>query len=389
MRHLFSRFRKKLCILGLTSILALPAVAGVPGGNSNVNVNVTTNTVNLNEINEVLNDVILESLWDIIGKAEQRNIWNTSKPPKFWEIEVTVSEADFATALADVKTQLEELTYLPGRKNQFFSIEQDEKTGERLDQISQSYQEVETGQDSEFSETIDSNGAQNGVDYIGDPNNYATWIAIGPNDVNVDVNQVTTNTTFIDAITTTEYNQVAVWTVSALRTISPLLLDLDGDGAIQASGGQWLPHKKLHRERMAFFDFHGDRFPVLMEWPGPNDGMLCQPQADGKIDGTNLFGTASGFKNGYEALRTKDSNNDGKVKGPELDGLAVWTDLNSDARPQKGEVKSLASHNITELSLKHNKYVSSYIRDGKTERMFDWWPQTYELNRVRLMPKNS
>jgi len=363
-------------------------LAGVPGGNSNVNVNVTTNTVNLTEVNEVLNDVILASLWDIVGNVEQRNIWNTNAPPKFWELEVTVSEADFATALADVKTQLYDLSAVPGRKTTY-TVLQDEQTGERLDLVSQSYEEQETGQTQDFSETIDSNGAQVGVDYIGDPNDYSTWIAIGPEDVIVDVNQVTTNTTFLDAITTTEYNQVAVWSVSALRTISPLLLDMDGDGAIQASGGKWLPHRELNKERMAFFDFHGDRFPVLMEWPGPQDGMLCEPQADGTIDGTNLFGTATGFRDGYEALRTKDKNQDGKVKGPELAGLAVWTDLNSDARPQTGEVKSLDSYNITELSLHHKNFVSSYVRDGKTERMFDWWPQTYELNRVRLMPKNS
>ena len=79
----------------------------------------------------------------------------------------------------------------------------------------------------------------------------------------------------------------------------------------------------------------------------------------------------------------------GKISGDELKGLAVWTDLNSDARVQAGEVKSLAEHNITELSLNHKQYVSSFVRDGKTERMFDWWPQTFELNRVRLMPRKG
>ena len=394
MRHLFKRFRKGLVAVGLASVMtAVPAVAGVPGGSSNVNVNVTAETVNLNEINEIFNDVILENLYHIMGTVEQRNIWKNASPeakvPKFWEVEVIVSEAEFASALADVKTQLADLSYVPGRRNVAFTITQDEQTDSYLDQVSQTYSEEVTDQTSSFDQTVDANGAQFGVDYIGDPDNYQTWIAIGPNDVNVDVNQITTNTTFLDATTTTEYNSVAVWSVSALRTISPLLLDIDGDGAIQASGGQWLPHTKLNKDRMAFFDFHGDRFPVLMEWPGPSDGMLCQPNADGSINGTNLFGTAGGFKNGYEALRTKDADGNGKISGDELAGLAVWTDLNSDARPQKGEVKSLQEHNITELSLKHRQYVSSYVRDGKTERMFDWWPQTYELNRVRLMPKNG
>lgn len=384
MKKLFKRFRRKLFVLGFACALVAPVAAGVPGSGT-INVNVTNETVNLTEVTEIINDVILESLWEIVGKAEQRNIWDTKVPPKFWEIEVTVSDAEFAAALADVKTQLEDLTAMPGRNFQHFEILQDEKTGERQDLVSQSYEEVQTGQDTAFEKTVDAHGAQVDVDYIGDPNDYSTWLAI--NDINIDVNHVTTTTTFVDAITTNEYNSIAVWTVSALRTISPLLLDMDGDGAIQASGGEWLPHSAPHRDRMAFFDFHGDRFPVLMEWPGPNDGILCEPNADGSIDGTNLFGTATGFSNGYEALKVKDANNDGKISGSELDGLMVWTDLNSDARPQKGEVKSLAEHNITELSVKHKNFVASFVKDGQTERMFDWWPQTYELNRVRLAPK--
>ncbi len=382
------QFKKKLCLLGMVSFVAMaPAFAGV-GGASTVNVNVNTSTVNQTQVNQVVNDVILESLWNIIGKTEQRNVYTPSTPPKFWELEVTVSDAQFASALAQMKTDLATLSSSPGRHNTY-TVLQDEQTGSYQDLVSQTYEETQTGQTSEFSESVNANGAQYGVDYIGDPGNYLTWIAVGPNNVNVDVNQVTTVTTFFDGLTTNSYNQVAVWQISTLRTISPLLLDMDGDGAIQASGGQWLPHQKTDRERLAFFDFHGDKFPVLMEWPGPKDGILCEPRADGSIDGTRLFGTANGFKDGYEALRVRDSNNDGKISGDELKGLAVWTDLNSDARPQKGEVKPLAEHGVTELSLRHKNYVASFQRDGKSYRMFDWWPQTYELNRVRVAPKNA
>ena len=49
----------------------------------------------------------------------------------------------------------------------------------------------------------------------------------------------------------------------------------------------------------------------------------------------------------------------------------------------------MAEHKITELSVKHKSYVASFVKDGESERMYDWWPQTYELNRVRLMPKKS
>ncbi|MCA9775433.1 MAG: hypothetical protein KC800_01895 [Candidatus Eremiobacteraeota bacterium] len=375
-------------MLAMVSGLTGVALAGVPGGNSNVNVNINTDQVNVTEVTQVSNDVILESLWKIVGTAWRENKHGKIPPPKHWTIELTVSDADFASTLADVKSELYDLAVVPGRKNAFSFVE-DGVSGEEFSQISQSYEEVMTGSSTETESSFDANGATFGVDYIGDPGDYSTWIAIGPNDVNIDVNQVTTTTQFIDAITTTEYSTVAVWSVTGVQTVSPLLLDMDGDGAIQASGGEWLPHRTLNRDRMAFFDFHGDKFPVLMEWPGPQDGILCEPQSDGKIDGTNLFGTSTGYTNGYEALRVRDIDDDGKVQGEELSGLAVWTDLNSDARPQEGEVRSLRELGITELGVKHKEFVSHYVRDGKSQRMFDWWPQTYELNRVKLMPKKS
>lgn len=382
-------FRMKLATFGLASLaLVLPAWAGVGGAGATVNVRVTTSTVNQTEVNQIVNDVILENLWQIIGKTELRNVWDPKVPPQFWEYEVTVSDSEFATALADMKAQLESVTHVVGRYNTYQTL-QDEQTGSHQELFSSTYEETQTGQTSTFSETVNTNGAEYGVDYFGDPGNYLGWFAIGENDVNVDVNQVTTVTTFVDAVTTNSYNQIAVWQVSTLRTISPLVLDMDGDGAIQASGGEWLPHKTTHKERLAFFDFHGDKFPVLMEWVGPKDGLLCEPRPDGSIDGTRLFGTATGFKDGYEALKVKDANNDGKISGAELQGLAIWNDLNTDARPQKGEVKTLAEHGVTELSLKHKKYVASFQRNGKSERMFDWWPQTFELNRVKVVPKNA
>jgi hypothetical protein len=387
MKRQFKRFKEKLTLLALVGSLTGMAIAGVPGGNSNVNVNVNTDQVNIVEVTEVTNDVILESLWKIVGEAWRENKKGKIPPPKHWNIEITVSDADFANALAEVKSELYDLAVVPGRRNAYYVV-QDEQTSSELEQISQSYEETLTGSESETTKSVDANGATLGVDYIGDPDDYSTWIAIGSNDVNVDVNQVTTTTDFIDAVTTTEWSQVAVWSVTGVQTVSPLLLDMDGDGQIQASGGEWMPHR-LNRERMAFFDFHGDKFPVLMEWPGPQDGILCEPQADGKIDGTNMFGTSTGFANGYEALKVKDTNQDGKVQGDELQGLAVWTDLNSDARPQTDEVQSLDQLGITELGVKHKEFVSYYVRDGESGRMFDWWPQTYELNRVKLMPKNT
>lgn len=380
-------FLKKYGLTLLTgSLLAGPAAAGVPDGNSNVNVNVTTSTVTTRDVTEITNEVILEQVWQIVGTAYRENKKGKTPPPKFWNIEMTVSDPEFATALADVKAELYDLAVIPGRRNSY-SVVEDEKTGEDNLIVSQSYSEVVTGSSTETSQTWDAGTAQFGVDYIGDPNNYATWIAIGPNDVNVDVNQVTVTTEMVDAITSTEYQSTAVWSVTGVQSVSPILLDLDGDGAIEASGGQWLPHKEVDQKRLAFFDFHGDQFPVLMEWPGPNDGILCKPDGQKTMTGLHLFGTSTGFRDGYEALSVLDQNDDKVLNGAELAGLEIWQDMNSDARLQNGELKSLSDLNISQINLKHKKYVSEFVQDGQTKKMFDWWPSTYELNRVRLMPK--
>ncbi len=386
--HIFKSLRNALGTLGLVSLLAVaPAWAGVGGGSSTVNINIDSSTVETTQVNQIINDVILESLWKILGETERRTPNQKVIPPMQWELEATVTGPELATALAAMRVQLQNLASIPGRKG-VYHVVQDEAIDELLELVSQSYEEVVTGQETSFSETVDTGGAVFGVDYIGDPYNYFTWIAIGPNSVNVQVDQVTTTTTFVDATTTNEYNQVAVWQVASYYKISPILLDMNGTGTIQASGGEWLPRKTIDGERLAFFDFHGDKFPVLMEWPGPEDGILCRPNSDGSVDGTNLFGTATGFKDGFEALKALDKNGDGKLTGEELKGLAVWIDSNSDARPQTGEIKSLAEHGITELSLTHKNYVSSFVRDGVSYRMFDWWPQVFELNRVKVVPKS-
>ena len=174
-----------------------------------------------------------------------------------------------------------------------------------------------------------------------------------------------------------------VYQVEAKYLISPIVLDLDGDGAIQASDGQYLAHDTFSN-RVAMFDFFGNGFPVLMEWVGPNDGLLCRPAADGSVKGTDLFGTANGMANGYEEMASLDKDNDGKLQGEELEGLCVWTDLNGNAIAEKGEVKSLQELGITSLSWHHIDYRATFERNGKTYRSFDWWPNCREMRKVNL-----
>ncbi|HXE73648.1 MAG TPA: hypothetical protein VNO81_13385 [Candidatus Nitrosotenuis sp.] len=165
------------------------------------------------------------------------------------------------------------------------------------------------------------------------------------------------------------------------RIVSPLVLNLDGSGQLQASGGKWLPHRFVASSRTVLFDFHGNGFPVETEWVGPADGLLCVPKPDGTVDGTCLFGTTTGFGSGYEALAVRDKNGDMKITGAELSGLFVWQDGNGDAVAERSELFDVQDLGISEISLRHKNFKSTYVRNGKTYTMWDWWPSLHELRR--------
>ncbi|MGM9992004.1 MAG: hypothetical protein ACI376_04030 [Candidatus Bruticola sp.] len=181
----------------------------------------------------------------------------------------------------------------------------------------------------------------------------------------------------------TSGTRTMVYQMSANRSYSPIVLDLDGDGKIEASNGQYLAHNDFS-SKVATFDFFGNGFPVLTEWVGANDGLLCRPNADGSVKGTNLFGIANGFANGYEEMASLDANNDGVLEGSELQGLKVWTDLNGNAIAEANELKSLDELGITSIAVNHNNFASTFVRNGQTFKSFDWWPNCREMRKVDM-----
>lgn len=69
--------------------------------------------------------------------------------------------------------------------------------------------------------------------------------------------------------------------------------------------------------------------------------------------GLQLFGSVTFWlfwDNGYQALRALDDDGDGRLRGGELDGLALWHDLNRNAISDPGEVQTVAAWGIVELS---------------------------------------
>ena len=187
-----------------------------------------------------------------------------------------------------------------------------------------------------------------------------------------------------DVTTTTTTNQHATYTVEGSVCISPIVLKMNGETRLEASGGHWQAHPgQFDIAHKALFDFYGNGFPVAMEWVGPSDGLLCKPKTDGSVDGTCLFGTSTGFSSGYEQLASLDENMDGRVSGKELKGLFVWQDRNGNARADIGELKSLQEVGVTELNVAHKDYKSTFTMNGKSCTMYDWWPTTLEIKKQK------
>jgi len=170
--------------------------------------------------------------------------------------------------------------------------------------------------------------------------------------------------------------------LSAKRWVSPLVLDMVGSGKLEASNGQYLPHRTMNLKNAMFVDIYNNGFPVAMEWVGPNDGLLVAPKADGSIDATCLFGTTGGFDNGFDKLSLYDKNNDKQISGEELSGLCIWQDKNQNGTADKDELTNLKDAGITSLSLDQKAFVSSFVRNGKSFKMWDWWPTCMEAQIV-------
>ena len=199
----------------------------------------------------------------------------------------------------------------------------------------------------------------------------------------------TTRLAMVDGVLTEVTTQTeslyktSIYIEQGRKYISPIVLDMTGNGVLQASDGQHMPGHSYVKENNIVADFFGDGFEIAMEWVGPQDGLLVAPKADGSVDMSCLFGVAGGYESGYEKLSLYDKNGDGKVSGDELIGLAVWQDANTNGVADPGEVQSVQTLGITSLALTDKlDFTSSFERNGKSYKMWDWWPNAVELIKV-------
>jgi hypothetical protein len=163
----------------------------------------------------------------------------------------------------------------------------------------------------------------------------------------------------------------------AESTMSPLVLDLDGDG-IETTGVK----------AGAYFDHGGDGFAEQTGWVGKDDGLLVLDGNNNGIidDGKELFGDntllATGQKadNGFAALAELDTNHDGKIDAADpnfsqlkvLKGDGTMLTL-SDAGVQSINV-AYTSENIIDAQGNQHFQAGTFTRtDGTTAQLEDVW----------------
>jgi hypothetical protein len=162
---------------------------------------------------------------------------------------------------------------------------------------------------------------------------------------------------------------------------SPIVLDMDGDNKLEASKGNYRPHPYTGTKLIPF-DLNGDNFDEMVEWVGPNDGLLLQYKAGEKVNGNHLFGNAGGWRHGFEKLATLDKDNDGMLKGEELATLSVWQDKNMNGLAEADEVKSVSELGITMIKTSHTEdLVSSFQHNGAEKKMWDWYPTAFKAEK--------
>lgn len=135
------------------------------------------------------------------------------------------------------------------------------------------------------------------------------------------------------------------------------------------------------------FDADGTGLQKRWTWISKDAGWLVyDPHHTGKAGSAlQLFGGVTFrmfWENGYHALASLDDDCDGMLAGTELEGLAIWQDLNGNGICERGEVKPLSEWGIVAVScryvtdVKHPDRITYspqgvYFRDGSSRPTYD------------------
>ncbi len=192
--------------------------------------------------------------------------------------------------------------------------------------------------------------------------------------------------TLVTTTYTTHYQEEKTYTTySETANVSytqedPLVLDLDDNGVADVPKGVTAPHNFFEASRARLFDINGDNILDLIEWIGPNDGLLAIKTDNGINTAKELLSNAIGYANGFEKLSVLvDKNHDNWISGDELNSLVVWRDMNGDAIAQPNEVKPVSYYGIVKIYIVPDDDMASYYitKDGKKHLMWEWWPSAF------------
>ncbi|WP_136419243.1 calcium-binding protein [Herbaspirillum sp. ST 5-3] len=184
---------------------------------------------------------------------------------------------------------------------------------------------------------------------------------------------------------------------TAKVTVSPLILDLDGNGV-----------ETIGKSAGIHFDHDGNHFAETTGWAGKDDGLLVLDRnGNGQIDnGGELFGNntllANGSKaaNGFAALAELDNNHDGKIDASDaiFSELRVWKDGDGNAQVSNGELLGLEAAGVTSINLTYsaqsqtdaqgNQHLQAgqYTRtDGSVHAVDDVW---FDVDLVRTVEED-
>lgn len=129
----------------------------------------------------------------------------------------------------------------------------------------------------------------------------------------------------------------------AVTRVSPLVLDLDGDGI-----------ELLSYKTGVYFDIDNDGYAEKIGWTKPDDGQLARDiNRNGIIDDiTELFG--DDLISAFFKLSLLDSNDDGIIdkNDKNFKELLIWQDKNSNGFSEADELKTLEEMGIKSISLK-------------------------------------
>lgn len=161
----------------------------------------------------------------------------------------------------------------------------------------------------------------------------------------------------------------------AKKAVSPLILDLDGDGV-----------ETLSYTSGIFFDHDGDGFAEETGWVGKDDGLLVWDRnGNGQIDdGSELFGNNAYLpgggraSDGFAALALFDSNGDGKIDANDerFHELRVWRDSNSSAGVDAGELMTLSEANVRSIDLGYTRNPGGVDAQGNNHALAGGYTRT-------------